>query len=422
MNGLTSRLPPGAVAGIAALLCAGALGDAAIAENAPPFAALLQQGESAPRAAAVAADIARAEGLVEQARARPNPTVSVFAENIAGSAPYRGFEGAETTLQINQPFELGGKRSARVAAGAAGVQVARARAAEARLAYADSLALAYAAAEIGSSRIERAEDEVEEAEADLKVARALVGAGKEARLRSLQAEAALQALQADLELARANYTAALARLSALAGAPTTYTGVSGSVLALFDTATRVSGLDGMRASVYRTALAEREAASRRLAYERKRAIPDVTGSFGVRRLEREGATALVAGVSVPLPLFDRNRGNIAAARAEEQAAAARAEIARVEREAELRGAIAQAEAADARVKAAQASLGTSQEAYRLARIGYGAGKSSLMELLAARRSVGAARTGLLDVTLARFSAYAALARLQGRTILGEPIQ
>ncbi|MFT8108436.1 TolC family protein, partial [Salmonella enterica subsp. enterica serovar Enteritidis] len=82
---------------------------------------------------------------------------------------------------------------------------------------ATELARAYAGAEIASRRIELAEDEVEEATADLKAARALVGAGKEARLRQVQAETELNTLEADLETTRAQKVAALARLSALAG-------------------------------------------------------------------------------------------------------------------------------------------------------------------------------------------------------------
>ena len=422
MNGVKRRLARCAMVGMTVVLWGAALGRTAYAQEAPPFPTLLKQSEGAPRAAAIAADVAQAEGLAEQARARPNPSVSVQAENIAGSAPYSRFDAAETTLQINQPFELGGKRFARIAAGEAGVGAAKARGLNARVAYAYDLATGYAAAEIAQRRIELAQDEVGNAEADLRVANAQVGAGKEARLRSLQAETVLQALRADLDLARANYTGALARLSALSGVAQPYTGVSGSVLALFDTSPAVGPVDPGRSTIYRTALAEREAANQRLAYERKRAIPDVTGSLGVRRLEREGANALVVGVSVPLPLFDSNRGNIAAARAEVAGSEARAEVARTEAEAELRGAIAQAEASEARVRAAQASLATAQEGYRLARIAYEGGKAPLIELLTARRNLGLARGVVLDAQAGRFTTYAILARLQGRTITGDPIQ
>ena len=84
----------------------------AAAQPAPSFDQLFGQSAEAPRTQIIEADIARAEGLAEQARVRPNPTVSGLAENIGGKQPYSGFNRSETTIQYNQPFELGGKRSA----------------------------------------------------------------------------------------------------------------------------------------------------------------------------------------------------------------------------------------------------------------------------------------------------------------------
>src|SRR3546814_16455688 len=101
----------------------------------------------------------------------------------------------------------------------------------------------------------------------------------------------------------------------------------------------------MTSSSFLAAQAEREAAERRLTAEQKRAIPDVTAIVGVRRLDYENATALTAGVSIPLNIFDRNRGNIAASQAEAQAADERLAMARNDSIAEARPAGAQLGAA-----------------------------------------------------------------------------
>lgn len=392
----------------------------AAAQPAPAFGELLKRTINAPRRAVLEAEIDRARGLAQQARARPNPTVSLTGENFAGQSPYSGINRAETTLQVFQPIELGGKRSARIAAGEAGVAAAAARATDGKIAYAYDLARAYAAAEVAERRISLAEDGLEQAKEDLRAARALVAAGKEARLRSLQAEAEVAALQAELDAAQAGLIAALARLSALAGVEQPFTGVSEPLLGRAAGPAMIAMAASQTSSV-RAAEAEREAAGRRVSVERKRAIPDVTASFGVRRLQIEKAQAVLAGVSIPLHVFDRNRGNIAAAQAELRAAEARAAVARFEAEAGLRSAERQIEAADARVAAAEVSLRTAQETYRLARIAYEAGKSPLIELIAARRGVGQARGVVLDAQAAQFEARAALARLQGRAVTGEPI-
>ncbi len=155
---------------------------------------------------------------------------------------------------------------------------------------------------------------------------------------------------------------------------------------------------------------------------KRQAIPDVTVSVGVRRLEVDNANALLAAVSVPFPLFDRNRGNIDAAQAELRGAQAREAATRLEAEAAIQASLALNEAADARAAAADRTLSTAEESYRLARIAYEAGKSPLIELLAARHGLGAARGVVLDARAAQFDARASLARLEGRTITGEPVQ
>ena len=419
MNGNNCRRRACALAGTLAVLTPAS---AAWSQTAPPFAQLLNQTRDSPRVTVLDADVARARGLAEQARARPNPSINVYAENFVGDLTRNARNQEQTTFQIDQPIELGGKRSARIAAGEAGVAAAQARNREGRLAYATDLARAYAGAEIADRRIALAEDEVEEATADLKVARALVGAGKEARLRQVQAETELNTLQAELETARAQKTVALARLSALAGVATPFTGVSESLLDRLNARPTTGPLDPMQATTVRVAEAEREAAARAVTMQQRLAIPNITAQLGVRQLRVASGPAVVAGVSVPLPIFDRNRGNVAAARADLQGAEARATVARLDAETGARAALALVAAADSRAVAAERSMATAEEGYRLARIAYEAGKSPLIELLAARHNLGAARGVILDAAIARLDARTNLARLSGLTITGEAVQ
>src|SRR3546814_14876700 len=111
---------------------------------------------------------------------------------------------------------MGGMRSASVAAGDVGVAASRVLDREAKIRYAYDLARAYAAADVADQRIMLVEGEVEQAKNILRAARVLVDAGKEARLRALQAEAALNGVTADLEGRKADRIAAYACLSALA--------------------------------------------------------------------------------------------------------------------------------------------------------------------------------------------------------------
>ena len=399
----------------ALVLCGGI----AVADPAPPFPILAQQSQGAPRLAEVDAAVAQAQGLARQAAARPNPTVGVVVENFSGSGPFQGFARAETTASIEQPLELGGKRPARIAAGRADVTAAQARAAQARADFAFDLADAYARAEAADRRLALANDSLRLAEDDARIAGALVRAGKEADVRAVQAKAAVQAARADIDEARANRASAFAKLSALAGAVTPYTSLAMSLLAHAERDEILSAPDPLTSPAVVSAQMAREAAARRVRVEQTRASPEVTISLGVRRLAGEDATAMVGGVSTPLPIFDRNRGAVSAAQAELRGAEARLSAVRLDAEADARASAVRAVAAQSRIQAVREGESAAAEAYRLSRLGYQGGKLPLIELLNARRALADAQTQTLDAQLERLSAEAALARLRGVIPFGD---
>ncbi|OYW87796.1 MAG: transporter, partial [Sphingobium sp. 32-64-5] len=77
--------------------------------------ALELAGAVSPALEAASADIRAAEAGRQVAGLRPNPSVTVEAENVAGSGQYRGTQSLEATTSLTLPIELGGKRSARIA-------------------------------------------------------------------------------------------------------------------------------------------------------------------------------------------------------------------------------------------------------------------------------------------------------------------
>jgi cobalt-zinc-cadmium efflux system outer membrane protein len=390
---------------------------ATIAAPAPPYAELLRAAEgSAPRLVESEANVRAAQGQAEQAAARPNPTLDFLAENIG--TRNNGLAEQQNTLTLSQPLELGGKRGARVAAGNAEVGAAQARASLARADFAYDLALAYAAAEAAQKRLAILTDDLGRAREDLRAAKALVEAGKEAELRGIQAEAAATGAEADLETARAEASEALARLSGLVGAPQAFTEIGPSLLNVATGLAKPSGAPAPIPPALMVARAERDAAARRVSVERTRAVPDLTVSVGARTFAGRDDTALVAGVSAPLPLFDRNRGAVHAANAQLAASEARFRAARLDAEAAWRTAAAQASAGETRLRAAAQAEAAAREGYRLAHVGYEGGKTSLLELSSARHALVEAEGRLLDAQLARVRAEAQLARLAGRIPFG----
>jgi cobalt-zinc-cadmium efflux system outer membrane protein len=128
-------------------------------------------------------------------------------------------------------------------------------------------------------------------------------------------------------------------------------------------------------------------------------------------LRETGDRALIASLSVPLPVFDRNQGNVAAARSGVQGAEARRDSVLANTQAKIANARAALAAAEARVAALEGSgIGQAREALRLAQLSYRAGKSSLIELLDAQQVYASTQAELIEARRARAEAQATLAR------------
>lgn len=408
------RLPHIAAGCVMVALTTTAIGPA-WAEPSPAYDILLQRIGASPNAVESEALLDAAEARVRQAGVRPNPTLNLDVENAFGSGVFEGYRNAETTLGVTQDLELWGRRSARVDTARAEAGAVSLRRDLAVVDAAGRLALAYAEAEAAERRFELAEEALTVTLADARAALILVEQGREPMVRGIQAESEAAAARAGLDEAEAEREAAFARLTAIAMLTQPVTSVPVSLIDQVPATALVLGDD---TPVVRVAKAEREAAERRIAVERIRSRPDISASIGVRRYEAEDATALTFGLSLPLPLFDRNRGNVEAAQADFRAADARLMTARQEAQADRSAALARLKASVSRVAATDAGVTAAEEAYRLSRIGFDAGRMSQLELRASRTGLITARNAAVDARLARVRAEIDLARLQGRSPFG----
>lgn len=159
---------------------------------------------------------------------------------------------------------------------------------------------------------------------------------------------------------------------------------------------------------------------RRLALaqiERSRRTPDVTLNLGVKRSEEVGRNQAVVGVSVPLPLFDTNRGNITESlrridRARDDVAAA---------EIRLQNEFAQATENLSALRQEALSLQTdvlpgAQSAYDAATKGFEYGKFGFLDVLDAQRTLLQAKSQYLRVLSDAHRAAADIDRLLGTPI------
>lgn len=393
-----------------AALLSGALIGLAQAAYAEPISlaeALSQATQGSPSLAEAKARADAAEARARQAGVSPNPELSLEIENFAGTGAFEGLRSTEATLAISQRLELGGKRSARVG-------VAKAERDFAFLTYKAAIAdldrdirIAHAGLRAAEDRALLARDNVGAAQELARTAALLVDAGRDPPLRQLRAEAELAEAKADQARTFSELLTARRLLADLIGSSdpeltASETGLEDApVSPPPDTVTLDEQLK----------VAERDAAKARIKVAKADAVPDITASGGVRRFEDGNDMALVAGISIPLPFRDRNRGNIEAAQSDSIAA-------------ELALVVAQRDAARARYDArmmlgaaevryealAGPGIAQAEEALRLARLGYNAGKFSLLELLDAQNALNAAKLNLIEARFDRARALAALIR------------
>ncbi|MEP7346351.1 MAG: TolC family protein, partial [Gemmatimonadaceae bacterium] len=170
-----------------------------------------------------------------------------------------------------------------------------------------------------------------------------------------------------------------------------------------------------------------DAAGAAVSAERTMVVRQVGAMFGAKRVA--GFTSMIAGLSLPFPLFDQNRGEIARATAERDAArytlaaeerSARAQIAGAYTAARLLTERAEAligGAAPAGSEEAPVYLGRADEMRRIALGAYREGGVPLLQVLDAARVWGESRITFYTTLFAQHEAVIALVVAEGSDLL-----
>ncbi len=357
-------------------------------------AALQRALVSSPRLTAAERDVGIATGQHIQAGALPNPELSYEQDNSFGSGVYRGTRSAETTLQISQLFELFGKREARISAGLAGVDVATIQRKATRLEILSETAIAFVNVVGLQRRIHILDQQVVAIDKITPLLQRRVEAGASSVAETGRADVASSLVKADRERAKAVLASARRELAVLMGdtAPK-FSAVSGQL----DVTGRpptfqsvVAAIDANPQLVRWTALyAQRNA---ELLLARLKPYPDVRLSAGWRHFNDTRDDAVRLTLSVPIPLFDQNQGNILSA--QENLAKVRAE-----REASRNTLIVVAGRAYDSLQGSlrelavlrETAIPKARQASDAISDGYGQGRFSLLEVLDAQSSLTQAR-------------------------------
>ncbi|KZD21541.1 divalent metal ion exporter subunit IhpA [Tardiphaga robiniae] len=381
-------------------------------------AALQRALAASPRLTAAERDVGIARGQRIQSGALINPEISYEQDNSFGSGAYRGTRSAETTLQVSQMFELWGKRDARIAAGQAGFDAAGIGRQAVRLEVLSETAIAFVSVLGLQRRIQILDEQIEAIDKISPLLQRRVEAGASSIAETGRAEVASALVKADRERTRSSLASARRELAILMGdgAPK-FAAVSGRLEVTGKPPTFQSVVAAIDANPqlvrWKAIYAQRNA---ELLLARLKPYPDVTVSAGWRRFNETGDNAVRLSLSVPIPVFDQNQGNILSAQESLAKTAA-------ERQGNRNTLIVVAGRAYDSLQGSlreltilrETAIPKSRDAADAISEGYGQGRYSLLEVLDAQASVAQAR---LREQEAQQNFHVAVATIEG--LVGNP--
>ncbi len=369
-------------------------------------------------AAAAGVDAATAQKIVTHEF--PNPTLSVSTtlinvDNHPSSTPAgNGFwdRSYDTIFAINQLFDIGGKRRNRQVSAQAGFEAARAQFLDAKRTLDLAVAKAYIAAAQGQENAGVLKDSASTLRQEATLAAARLKAGELSEADKHQIEIGAERVELDARAAEAVAAQARVALEVLLGAPHPN---ADCVLSERLETLVAAAVPPPRKSMgtWRPDVVAAEAAVRKteadVRLQKAYRIPDPTMLAQYEHMPPDNPNSVGFGVSFPLPLWNRNRGNILAAEAAQEQA--RLAFAKVQAQAAADIATARLAYDDAarRWENYRDSIRPKSEQVRkIKAYAYQKGGASLLDMLVAQRDDNEVRLAALQAASDTATAIAAL--------------
>jgi outer membrane protein, heavy metal efflux system len=341
--------------------------------------------------------VAAAQAAADEAGVWPNPELSLERERL-GSGSGRS---TETTLKIEQPIDLSGRRALRREAALQRVEATRMEQRERRFVLVNELRRSYAEALHGAELRAALTRWNARLQGTLELTRRQVEAGEASGYDRRRLERELQGARLRLQAAEADALRARETLGGWVEIPGEWRAVGSLLpespppLERYLAAVETRGDLGALSAQARASDRDFDAAQRAW-------IPDVNIGAGRKRVEETGHsdTGLLLSLSVPLPLFDRGRAAASQARSTAQALRAERELKLAQAVARTRGTWHQARALrDAAERFQREALSGSRELSTIAETAWRGGEATLLELLDAYRTELEAESSALDLAL-----------------------
>lgn len=310
----------------------------------------------------------------------------------------------QTMLSADVP--IFGQRGKRIEGAQAGIEAARA---QLRLAYADALqdaARDFMSLLVAQEREKRWVDAKQDLETAARIVSGQVQAGARSQYDLTRLDIERATLDAQLSQAQSATYEASARVAADVGEPAWRPRAEGSIVPRW----AALSFDAMwpqaqqRLPVVRAALAQQAYAEKIIEVERREAYPTPNFAVGQARNGREDKNMAV-GVSIAIPLFDRNQGPIARAEAEAQGTRLRSRATILAAEGELRRATDQLNRRQQLTERFEKEgLAQVPKLRQMAQDSYTLGRGGILELVDAIQAVAEKKNTYLDLLEAALQA------------------
>ena len=369
-----------------------------------------------PKLQAFAWEVRVREALTLQAGLWPNPELEGEIEEFAGTGPFAGTSAAEIGVGLSQLLPLGGDVSARRRVAARQRDLAGWDYEAVRLDVFTDAAQSFAEVLAAQERLQLAENLLDLAQKFALTVGERAEGGKVSPLEATRAGVVRSQAEIASEQAVRDLAVARRRLSSLWGQREPD---FERALGDFGEIRPVPALQVVDDLIERNpevAQWATEMALRRadLSLAQAERIPNPVLSAGASRFNETGETAFRAGISIPLPVFDRNQGAIQAARYRIRQAEEGAEAALIEVERQLAAAYETLASAYAEAETLEEEvLPAAAETFELTQEGYREGKFDLLAVLDAQRTLFEATNQYVDAAATYHQARAEVERLIG---------
>jgi cobalt-zinc-cadmium efflux system outer membrane protein len=343
-----------------------------------------------PRLKSANSALLASEGERTQAGLWQNPELGVEVENVAGDGVYKGTKSAEITYGVSQVIELGGKISSRVAVAEQGLEISRFGQMAQRLDIIRDTTNAYINVIAAQEILKLASEQKTLANELFKEVDERVDAAREPLLQKSKAEITVSTARFTHERAERELGHTKHILSSLWGGHNDGFTLKEKIFFTLTapmTETEVEAQMEQNPSL-KSSQVNHTRMQAKYELEKAQAIPDPRINIGVRNFRDNGDKAFMAGISIPIPVFNRNQGNVQRARHDISKAESDVQTEKLLMIGNVHEALETQINAYRQAKNLKKSiLPAAKKAFRLSREGYGVGKLPYLEVLDAQRTL-----------------------------------